>query len=157
MLIGGEVRRHPVEDDADAMLVQIIDQVHQVLGRAVATGGGIVSCGLIAPGAIKRMLHERHEFDVREAQSSDVIGQSWSDLTIGQRAVPLLGHAHPRAEVHFIDGYRGLQRVMALTRSHPLLIPPTVGQVPDDRRRSGRCLAVKRQGIAFIGLISLQA
>jgi hypothetical protein len=35
VLVGGEVRGHPVEDDADARLVQLVDEVHQVLGRPV--------------------------------------------------------------------------------------------------------------------------
>ena len=36
VLVGREVRRHPVEDHADAALVQVIDEVHEVLRRAVA-------------------------------------------------------------------------------------------------------------------------
>ena len=40
VLVGGEVRRHPVEDDADAVLVQVVDQVHEVLRRAVAARRG---------------------------------------------------------------------------------------------------------------------
>jgi hypothetical protein len=34
--VGREVRRHPVEDDGDAVLVQVVDQVHEILRRAVA-------------------------------------------------------------------------------------------------------------------------
>ena len=33
MLIRGKVRRHPVEYHADALLMQVIDEVHQVLRR----------------------------------------------------------------------------------------------------------------------------
>ena len=34
VFVVGKVRRHPVEDDADAVLVQVVDQVHEVLRRA---------------------------------------------------------------------------------------------------------------------------
>ncbi len=51
VLVGGEVRGHPVENDADAVLVQVVDQVHEVLRRAVAAGGREVAGGLVAPGA----------------------------------------------------------------------------------------------------------
>jgi hypothetical protein len=33
-LVGGEVPRHPVEDDADAGLVEPVDEVAQVVGGA---------------------------------------------------------------------------------------------------------------------------
>src|SRR5450432_3755575 len=52
MLIGGEMRRHPVENDADAAAVQVIDEVHQILRRAVARRGREIARGLVAPRAI---------------------------------------------------------------------------------------------------------
>ena len=75
VLVGGEVGRHPVQDDADAVLVQVVDQIHEILRRAVAAGGGEVAGGLVAPGAVEGVLHDRQEFDVGEAQALDVLGQ----------------------------------------------------------------------------------
>src|SRR5688572_17449024 len=49
MLVGGEVRRHPIKNNPDIVLVQIIDQVHQVLRRAVVPGGGKVTGDLVSP------------------------------------------------------------------------------------------------------------
>ena len=39
VLVVGKVRRHPVEDHADAVLVQQVDEIHEVLRRAVAAVG----------------------------------------------------------------------------------------------------------------------
>jgi len=60
------MRGGPIEEHADAGLVQAIDELHEIVGRAVAAGGREVADGLIAPGAVERMLHHGHEFDVRE-------------------------------------------------------------------------------------------
>ena len=65
--VGREVRRHPVENHADAVLVQVVDQVHEVLRRAVARGGREVSRGLVSPGTVKRMLHDGQELDMGES------------------------------------------------------------------------------------------
>ena len=87
VLVGREVRRHPVEDDADAALVQAVDQVHQVLRRAVAAGRREVAGRLVAPRAVERVLHHRQELDVREAELGDVVGQRLGQLAVGERAV----------------------------------------------------------------------
>src|SRR5579862_5921834 len=49
--VGREVRRDPVENHADAVLVKVVDEVHEILRRAVARGGSEVAGGLISPGA----------------------------------------------------------------------------------------------------------
>ena len=99
MLVGGEVRRHPVEDHADAVLVQLVDEVHEVLRRAVAAGRGEISGRLIAPRAVERMLHHRHEFDVREAHLLHIgakpcgqsRGRSASGCSLPERAATTRG------------------------------------------------------------------
>src|SRR5208337_5167088 len=46
--VGREVRWNPVENDANVVLVEAIDQVHEILRRAVARGGGEVAGGLVS-------------------------------------------------------------------------------------------------------------
>ena len=75
VLVGREVRGHPVEDHADAALVQVVDEVHEVLRRAVARARGEVPGDLVAPGAVERVLHDRQQLHVREAKLTDVVGQ----------------------------------------------------------------------------------
>ena len=80
--IGGEVRGNPVENHADALLVQVIDEVHEVLGRAVARRGREISGGLVAPRPVERMLGDRHQLHVREAQVEHVVGELVGDVAV---------------------------------------------------------------------------
>ena len=81
--VGREVRRHPVEDHGDAVLVQVVDQIHEILRRAVARGGGEIAGGLVSPGAVEGMLHHGQEFHVSEAHAADVFGEARRGLAIG--------------------------------------------------------------------------
>src|SRR5260370_36383907 len=102
MAVGREVRWDPVENDRDVVLVQVVDQVHEILRRAVTRRGSEVARGLISPGTIEGMLHDGEQFDVRESQLSHVVGKARRDLAIGERSVVLFGDAHPGAEVDLV-------------------------------------------------------
>src|SRR5437588_1163372 len=80
MLIRREMRRHPVEYDADAVLMQDVDHVHQILRRAVTAGGCKKACDLITPRSIERMLHHRHQLDVREIHLANVFRERSGEL-----------------------------------------------------------------------------
>ena len=67
-----EVGGYPVQDDADIVLVTGIDEVHEVLGRAVARCSCKVAADLITPGAVKRIFRKRHEFYVGVTHLLDV-------------------------------------------------------------------------------------
>ncbi len=71
----GEMRRHPVEDHADAALVQVVDEPGEILGRAVAVGRGEEARHLVAPGAVEGVLGDGHQLDVGEAHLRRVVGQ----------------------------------------------------------------------------------
>ena len=106
VLVVGKMRRHPVEDDANPLLVQIIDQVHQILGRAVPARRREVTGRLIPPGAEKRMLSQGQKLDVGEAHFSNVSRQWLGQLAIIQGTIFLFRHAPPGAEMDFINGDR---------------------------------------------------
>src|SRR5690606_9870579 len=93
--------------------VQVVDEVHEVLRGAVAGGGRKVPRGLVTPGAVERMLHDGQELDVGKAGAKDVLGQERGQLAVGQRAVALLGHPPPGAEVDLVDGDGRAQGVVA--------------------------------------------
>ena len=78
-----EVRGHPVEKHADAVLVAMVHEVQEVGGRAVAAGDGVVADGLVAPGAVERVLGDGHQLDVREAHVLDIIHQLVGQLAVG--------------------------------------------------------------------------
>ena len=105
-IVLGEMGRDPVHDDADARGVARVDQVAEVVGRAVPRGGREVRAHLVAPRPGERMLGERHELDVAEAQPLDVLDQPRGDLAVGERAVALLEDARPGTEVDFVHRER---------------------------------------------------
>src|SRR5204863_136512 len=80
VLVGREVRGDPVEDHADAAAVQVLDEVHEVLWRAVAGTRGEVAGDLVAPGAVEGVLHDRQQLDVREAELARVVGFTHVEL-----------------------------------------------------------------------------
>ncbi len=55
----GKVRRHPVEDHADIVLVAVVDEIAEVVRRAEAAGRGVVAGGLITPGGIVGVFGDR--------------------------------------------------------------------------------------------------
>ena len=66
----GKMRRHPVEDHADAAPMQFVDQIAQVVGTAVARGRRKVAADLVAPRAGERMLHHGQQLDMGEAHAA---------------------------------------------------------------------------------------
>ena len=73
-LVLREVRRHPVDDDADAALVQRVDEHPEVVRRAEPGRRRVVRRHLVAPRPAERMLGHRHQLDVGEAEVGDVVG-----------------------------------------------------------------------------------
>ena len=112
-----EVRRHPIDDHADARLVAAVDEVHEIVGRAEARGGREVADHLVAPRSGERMLHDGQQFDVRVAHLLHVLHQLDGQLAIGQRSVPC-GPRSQRFQVHFVDRHRRFQQV-GLRRAPP--------------------------------------
>jgi hypothetical protein len=80
----GKWAGHPVDDDADAGLVQPVDEVPELVGGAEARRRGVVAGDLVAPGAAERVLGDRQQLDVRVAQPADVLG-SWSASSVYDR------------------------------------------------------------------------
>ena len=87
-LVLGEVRRHPVQDDADAGLVQPVDQVPQVVRRAEAGVRGVVRGHLVAPGRGERVAGQRQELDVGEPGLGELGDQLVGHLPVVQAHLP---------------------------------------------------------------------
>ncbi len=154
MRVLGEVRGHPVEQHPDPVLVQVVDQVHQVLRLAVAGRGREVAGRLVAPRAEERVLHHRQQLDVGEAEVLHVVGQLVGQLAVGEPAVALLGPSPPRADVHLVHGLGRRQRVAAAALGHPLRVAPLVGQVPDHGAGLRGLLGAQRERV---GLLAVEA
>src|SRR5947209_1271764 len=124
MWIAREVRRHPVEDDADTATVQMVDEGHELTRVAIAPRGGEVADRLITPRAVERMLHHRQELDVGKAHLDDVVRELVRQLAVVEEAVALLRHTAPGAEMYFVDRDGLMERVAAGARSEPRLVAP---------------------------------
>src|SRR5205814_10162514 len=59
-----KMRRHPINDYADSLLMAAIDEVHEIFGRPEAGSRSIIADDLITPGAGEWVLHHRHKLDM---------------------------------------------------------------------------------------------
>ena len=75
-VVAREVRGHPVDDDADAPAVQLVDEsTRKSSGVPQRERRREVAGDLVAPRAAERMLHDRHQLDVGEPEVGDVVGE----------------------------------------------------------------------------------
>ncbi len=148
-VVAREVGGHPVEDHADAALVEAVDEVAEVVGCAEARRRRVVAGHLVAPRAGEGMLHHRQQLDVREAEVRDVVGELVRELAVAQRAVVLERVAAPGAEMDLVHRHRPAQRVAGRPALEPLLVAPDVLRLPDDRRVGRRHLGVEGQRVAL--------
>src|SRR3954451_15559439 len=117
VLVRGEMRRHPVEDYADIRLMQLVDQILEVLRRAVAARRREIAGALIAPRPIERMLHDRQQLDVREIHLLHVVDERLGDVAVTERLIVV--RATPGAEVDFVDRHRSVEAVALLALPDP--------------------------------------
>ncbi len=146
--VGQGMRGHPVEDHTDAVAVEVIDQVHELLGRTIARGGREIAGGLVAPGAVERVLGDRQQFHVSEARLEHVGNQRVRDLPVAEEA-PVLAPA-PGAQVQLVDRLCRVQAVALAARRHPLLVAPGVVEAVHHRRGARRLLAADREGVRLV-------
>ncbi len=59
MFIRGEMGRHPVQDHTDFILMEKVDEKHEILRTAIAAGGSKITSHLVSPGPVERMFHHR--------------------------------------------------------------------------------------------------
>src|SRR5580704_15935695 len=93
--IGGKMRGHPIENHADPALMQRIDEVAEIVGRAEARGRREIAGDLVAPRAGERMFHHWHHFDMRKAHVGDIIAELVRHLAISKRTIALARVASP--------------------------------------------------------------
>ena len=125
--VGAEVCGHPVEDHADIVLMKCIHQVHEILGMSVSGSGSIVTCHLISPGSVKRMLGNAHELHVRELHDLEILGEAVSKLSVIVKTVRAsVGMLHPGTDMALVNCQRLAVGILVGTRLHPARIAPLV-------------------------------
>ena len=142
-VVAREVRGHPVEDHADAVLVHPVDELAQLVGGAPAGRGREVAGHLVAPRARERVRHHRQQLDVGEAHVVGVGRQLVGQLEVGQRP---LGLAGGRAATSRGAPRRSTSAARAAWRPRrarePLRVAPLVLWLGDDRGGLRRLLGL---------------
>ena len=147
LLILGEVSRHPVEDNADAGLMEHVDHPAEVIGRAEAGGRGKIARDLIAPRAVKRVFRQRHELDMRIGQILHIRDDLSCKFDIVQGISVLVGT--PRGEMHLIYIHRRLIDIGSGLLRCPLLIMPRIFGFIELGRVLRRSLEMRAVGVVF--------
>ena len=121
-----EVGRDPVQNDADARLMQLVDEGHEVLRRAVAACRGKIARDLIAPAAVEGILGDGQQLHMGVAHFLYV-----RDQLVGQLGI-VVGHAvfgvlHlPAAGLQLVNGHRAVDDIPLFLVTDPGGIPPGV-------------------------------
>ena len=84
-----KVRRHPIQQHADAAGMAGLHEALQAFGLAKARTRCVQAQRLVAPGAIERMLADGQQLDVGETQLGDVIRQTIGQFVPGGKAPAL--------------------------------------------------------------------
>ena len=75
-----KMRRHPVENHAQIVLVAGIDKAAKRFRRAVARGRRVITGHLIAPRRIERVFGDRHQFDMRITECQHIRNQFFREF-----------------------------------------------------------------------------
>src|SRR5260221_157952 len=77
--VGWEVPRHPIDEDAEPAAMAGVDEAGEVLGSTVAIGRCVEADRLISPGAVERVLADRHQLKMgkthRRGVGHEVVGK----------------------------------------------------------------------------------
>ena len=95
--------RNPVKDHADPMLMHIVHKIHKILRSAISRSRRIITGHLVSPGAVKRMLHHRHQLNMRIPHFGYILRKHHRKLTVIVKTAVLLLRLFERAKMDFID------------------------------------------------------
>ena len=82
------------------------------------------------------------------------VGELRCEIPVAEEAAGVVRGTHPRAQVHFVDRVRGVERVRAFAAPHPFRVVPLVADVPDHGPGLRRGLAAERVGIGLVDPIA---
>ena len=154
-LVGREVAGHPVQDHADPGLVEPVDQPLEAVGVAEARVRGEVGGDVVAPRPAERVLHDRHELHVREAEVGDVgherVGQLVPRVDLARVVLP------PRGQVDLVGRHRLVDGLARATLLEPRVVAPLVLGLPDPRGGARRLLGVLGHRVGAVGPLPVGA
>ena len=86
-VVAREVRRHPIDDHADVAPMERIDETTEPVGVPEAGRRGVIASDLIPPRSAERMLGNREQLDVCEAERTDMLPDTFGQIVPGARIV----------------------------------------------------------------------
>ena len=159
LVVFREPPRHPVQDHADSLPVQFINQILEIRRHSISGGRRIIGCSLISPEVIFRMLHHRHTFHMGISHLLHIGNQLLRDFSvIRQGSLPaVLCFLHPEtAKMQFVNIERRRFRLFFLPLLQPLFIMPhKIPDIPD--HGCAVCAALRPEGIGICLQISQPA
>ena len=144
----GEVRGHPVEDDADPRIVEGIDERHEIFGRAEAGSHGKVARHLVPPRTVEGEFRHGHEFDVRIAHLLDIGNELARKVEIG--IIISVVVFFPREQIDLVDVHRRGVDILFVERIEISAVLPFVPlEVVELGRIRRRSFGVEADGIGL--------
>lgn len=135
----------------------VIDKVHKVVGGAHAAGRCKITSHLIAPRAVKGVLGDRQQFDMRIAHGFDIVNDLMRKVTIVEKAV-VFGNPPPTGSVNFVDVDRLVDCLPFDSAIQPFAVMPfKLVQIPNPRLCVGAQGGKEGIGIGFIDPIASKA
>ena len=145
--VARKVGGHPVEDHPDALAVQDIDEVAEVVGRAVPRRRGVVAGDLVAPRSAKGVLHDREQLNVGEPHRQAMVRERLGDLAVVEDAP--VRTSPPGGEVDLVHREGGVEHGCPGALPHPCSVAPAMPAQLDHARRPGRVVRCTREGIGL--------
>ncbi len=148
VLVGREMRRRPVEDDAESRRMGAVDEAGESGRLAEAARRSEEADRLVAPGLVERMLADRQKLDMSVSHVGDVGNELVGEFVVGKkRSVEM---ASPRAEMDLVDRHRLAARLALRSLRHVLGVGPgEIGAVGDDRGGRRPEFGFKAEWIGF--------
>ena len=115
-----KMSRYPVQNNADAFFVQIIDKIHEFLRCPVTGGRSEISGYLVSPGTIIGMLGDSHQFDMGVTHHFNIISQLMRRFHVSVITVFFLAvFLFPGTNMYFVDGHGRFYRIRFHSFFHP--------------------------------------
>ena len=90
MCISWKVCRDPIKNDPNVMLMKIIDEEFEIIGRPISRSRSKKSRYLVTPRRIIWVFHDWHQLNVRETEPLNVLNNTRRELaSAGQRKLDL--------------------------------------------------------------------
>ena len=154
--IGGKMGGNPVQNNAHACLVELIHQIHKILGLPVPGCGSVISCHLIPPGSVEGVLQNAHQLHMGILHLLQIFHKPVCKKAVIVEAFFSVGMFHKGAHMALIDCHGFFFHVLPVPGLHPLpVLPDKAVQIRGDGSRSRSVLCKVGKGIRLVELPSV--